>query len=927
MSTSNTSLDKGITLGCGCHACQNGSVENSGSGGSDTQGAPGAAASAQTIADYIIYQGGNTYRQWDKNNISFKISNNYDAGEKAGIRTAFDLWEDVSGLTFNETSGSADITLNVGNDGRAYAQTSFFNIGNKQSIASSTISIDTSTSSWDGIAFYGDYGFTTALHEIAHALGLGHSGNYNAGNGPISYNADAIWVNDTHQMTVMSYFDADNIGSDHWDQFNTWTYPASPMLADIVAIQQLYGANMQTRNGNTVYGFNSTADQDIYNFALGQYPLAIWDGGGTDTINASGYNQDQTIYLTEGDYSSVGFMTNNLVIAYGAVIENATGGSGDDSIYGNDANNVILGNGGNDTLYGSLGDDTLNGNGGNDTVSYTYAANEFAFNFINNTTIALQHVAQNFLDTIYNVENFIFAGVNYTFAQLESTFGNLETVALRFNWNGGRYAFNADENATEILDATEMNYAGASGNQFTITRNFYETTLTVNNSNAAPAISLYGSNQNDTILVNGTHNNFTTKIFAGQGNDTITILTIGDDRIDGEGGDDIIDTGAGNDKLFGRTGNDTLNGGDGNDRLYGMEDNDTLNGGNGNDRLDGGDGIDELNGGNDNDLLQGGNGDDTLNGDAGDDRIYGDAGNDTINGGTGFDKLFGGIGNDTINGGDANDRLYGMDGDDILNGDAGNDFIYGGNNDDTINGGLGNDRLIGENGNDTIDGGDGKDKIYGNAGQDIIHGGAGQDTLIGGADNDTLNGDAGNDFLYGQDDDDTLNGGDNHDTLYGDNGNDTLNGENGIDKLVGGAGNDALNGGNNSDSLYGGTGNDTLIGGTGADVVYGEAGSDIFGFIQMDGTVDQIKDFTLTGGDADTLNITDILVGFNNGSDINDFVLFNFKSADRTDLFINADGTGTDFEQIATLRGSDFTGITAQDLVDSNQLLTGTTLL
>lgn len=925
MSSNNTTLDDGITIGCGCAACQNGNVQNSPETQTDTQSAPGAAASAQTIANYIIYQGGSTERSWDITNISFSISNGYTLAEKINIRIAFDLWEDLSGLTFNEVASNGDIDLVVGNDGRAYASTTYTIGGSVEVIQSSTVSIDTSTTSWDGIATIGDYGFTTVLHEVAHALGMGHSGDYN---GSANYNTDAFWVNDTHQMTVMSYFSANNIGSDHWNEFNTWTYPASPMLADIVAIQQLYGANYTTRNGNTVYGFNSTADQSIYDFSIAQTPLAIWDGGGIDTLNLSGYNQDQIIYLTEGDYSSTGFMTNNLVIAYGTVIENATGGTGNDIIYGNDANNIILGGGGNDTLFGSIGDDTLNGNSGNDTVSYTYAANEFAFNFIDNVTVALQHVAQNFLDTIYNVENFIFAGINYTFTELEANFGDLEIIGFRAFWSGGgKFAYNSDDNETKIFDATEMNYADATGDQFTIVRNFYETTITVNNTQAAPTITLYGSTQSDTILVNGTHNGLSTKIFAGNGNDIITVLVTGNDRVYGDAGNDVIDSGAGNDILYGGTGNDTLNGGTGVDRLYGMDDDDVLNGGDDNDSLYGGDGTDTLNGGNANDLLKGGNGNDILNGDAGDDRVYGDAGDDEINGGAGYDKLYGGDGIDTINGGSENDYIYGMDGDDILNGDDGNDAIYGGNNDDTISGGLGNDKLVGENGNDTINGDDGKDHIYGNAGDDILNGGAGQDTLIGGADNDTLNGDEGNDYLYGQNGDDILNGGIGHDTLYGDNDNDTLNGGDGIDRLIGGAGNDILNGGNDDDTLYGGTGTDILIGGAGVDVLYGQQGSDTFGFTALDGSSDQIKDFTLNGVEADALNITDILIGFNGGSDINDFVVFSFKNSDRTDLFINADGIGNDFQQIATIRGADFSGLTAQDLVDSNQLITNSTLL
>jgi Ca2+-binding RTX toxin-like protein len=58
----------------------------------------------------------------------------------------------------------------------------------------------------------------------------------------------------------------------------------------------------------------------------------------------------------------------NIWIAYGTVIENATGGSGHDEIVGNDAANKLLGNAGNDTLRGGLGNDTLDGGDGNDVL-------------------------------------------------------------------------------------------------------------------------------------------------------------------------------------------------------------------------------------------------------------------------------------------------------------------------------------------------------------------------------------------------------------------------------------------------------------------------------------------------------------------------------------------------------------------------------
>ena len=61
-------------------------------------------------------------------------------------------------------------------------------------------------------------------------------------------------------------------------------------------------------------------------------------------------------------------MTYNLAIAYDVDIENAIGGSGNDTLIGNDLDNVITGNAGNDTIEGHFGNDTLYGGQGADTI-------------------------------------------------------------------------------------------------------------------------------------------------------------------------------------------------------------------------------------------------------------------------------------------------------------------------------------------------------------------------------------------------------------------------------------------------------------------------------------------------------------------------------------------------------------------------------
>lgn len=204
----------------------------------------------------------------------------------------------------------------------------------------------------------GSYSFFALMHEIGHALGLSHPGEYNAGAGvSISYSASAQFVQDTQQFTNMSYWGASNTGA------SLGGYPDTPMVYDILALQLKYGANMTTRTGDTVYGFGSTAGS-LYDFAINTSPaIAIWDAGGVDTINASGFSQNQLISLNSGDYSNVGGQVKNLSIAFGATIENAIGGQGNDTLLGNEVSNVLTGGNGRDTLDGGDGNDTLEGDG------------------------------------------------------------------------------------------------------------------------------------------------------------------------------------------------------------------------------------------------------------------------------------------------------------------------------------------------------------------------------------------------------------------------------------------------------------------------------------------------------------------------------------------------------------------------------------
>ena len=182
------------------------------------------------------------------------------------------------------------------------------------------------------------------MHEIGHAIGLSHPGNYNAGGGggPIEYPTHAEYYQDSRAFTVMSYFGSIVSGTG-----NLPALASLPQIHDIAAVQRLYGANLATRTGDTTYGFNSNTGLPEYTLInSGSFAVfSIWDAGGVDTLDLSGYGIGSVIDLREEALSNAGpgnpgVATRNISIARGTVIENAIGGSGADTIIGNSAANL-----------------------------------------------------------------------------------------------------------------------------------------------------------------------------------------------------------------------------------------------------------------------------------------------------------------------------------------------------------------------------------------------------------------------------------------------------------------------------------------------------------------------------------------------------------------------------------------------------------
>jgi Ca2+-binding RTX toxin-like protein len=782
---------------------------------------PGAAVAVT----YSFPAAGATWSQSYTDNSPFETDpaafTALNAAQQERFEAALQQWANVANITFVEiadTSGSVGdirVAYTTNNVVGAYA----WAYGPSGSAKGGDVWLNADPG--DGPALnstfdLGSFDFVALMHELGHALGLGHP--FQDGSDPVVLPA----AEDTNFYSVMSY--AAYPGEQASGLFFN---PTGPMSHDIAAIQYLYGANTSYNSGDDNYVFDST----------GTYLQSIWDGGGNDTITYNSATEGGVINLTPGGFSNLGvdvqgfynpegggpsvfFSEGNSISIYedtyhangdhSVIIENAVGGGGADSIIGNDVANALNGNAGNDSLVGGDGDDTFQGGDGNDAM--------------------LGDAGDDYFDPEEGG------------AGDDTMTGGTGDDTYYIDIAGSDVVI---ENADEGIDLI-----------------FVGTTYSLVPLAHVEDLYLFG----DAVANLTGNDNALGNILRG--NDTINVLS-------GLGADDSLEGWGGNDSLLGGTGHDLLEGGDGNDWMEGGDGDDVfdlnIDQGAGDDTMKGGGGSDSYFVSGDDVVVE--------NEDEGIDVVFTegtysleDVANvedavlvslDTVADLTGnaLDNFL--LGNDTIN---------------VLTGLGGNDTLDGWIGDDTLDGGSGNDSLLGFDGNDSIDGGAGLDVLLGEAGHDILFGGDDNDSLLGGADNDLLNGSAGNDWLEGGDGDDLLDWTIGHqagdDTMAGGVGNDTyivdgndviienadegtdriyvfasyslaalteveelflvdgfvgdvtgnalgnyLRGNDTINALTGLAGDDTLEGLGDADILNGGDGNDSLLGGDGDDLL------------------------------------------------------------------------------------------------------------
>ncbi|MDD5161045.1 MAG: M10 family metallopeptidase [Sulfuricurvum sp.] len=821
----------------------------------------------------------NTTALWDYGYSEPTATTHYgfNATQQTAAIAALKIWANVANIQFTQIAEtgtevgdirfgfSSEVAASPGTWGWCYYPNAYWADGGD-------VWISTNLSGTNMDFSVQGYGFSALIHELGHGLGLKHPGNYSGSEtGPFLPSAL-----DNNLYSIMSY----NEPTNNWwydTQTSSWVKPfaSTPMIYDIAAIQYMYGANTTYHVTDDIYTFDTYAP----------FLTTIWDAGGTDTISVFNSTRGSLINLNEGSLSSIqttrfysqnGISSTvdgsyNLGIAYGAIIENATGGSGADILIGNNVNNTLTGNegndtldggDGNDTLYGGAGNDTMDGGLGNDNLSYAGTTSGITINLALTTAQATGGAGT---DTIINFENIIGSSYNDTLT------GNNGNNML--NGGIGNDTLNGGD-GNDIIDGglgndtlnggtgiDTVSFASATtGVSVNLWLSSAQNTVGAGTDTIVGIENLDGSNYNDTLRDNGGAN-----VVKGLNGDDILLAGSGvvNDSYDGGSGMDKLsylystagvtvdlsttsaqntvgagtDTIVGIENLDGSNYNDTLRDDSSSNIIRSLGGNDTLLAGSGvvNDSYDAGGGIDTLS-------YIYSTASVTVN-------LYLSSAQNTV--GAGTDTI---VSIENLDGSNYNDTLRDNGFSNVINGLNGNDYLLagGGAVNDFYDGGSGADRLsyYYNTSGVTVD-------LSTTSAQNTV--GAGTDTIVG------------------------------IENLDGSNHNDTLLGNSGSNSIRGLNGNDTINGGLGNDTFIGGSGQDIFIFTTTLNATTNK--DTITDFSAVDDTI-QLENAIFTAlTSTGTLSASNFVASASGAAvDANDYILYNTSTGA---LYYDADGIGS----------------------------------
>ena len=375
---------------------------------------------------------------------SFDPGSNWSAAEQATFQAAMAVWSDEANISFVQASSPTQAQLSFYRYGTSTASASVHltagatdtvtnyatgAVGSPTvpAITSAYIQVDTSVPGWTDIGSItadNGYDINTVVHEMGHVLGLGHTGPYD---GSVNPSTDQFGPYDNRQWSIMSYIYPDDpsarysassaVAGTKWsDAFGQDYNSATPMPLDVAAVQQMYGVPASSAlGGGQTFGFNcniADASKELFDFTQDTTPVVtLWDSGGYNTLDLSGYASASAVNLNPGGFSSCDGLVDNVGIAYGTKIDNAVGGAGDDTFVLN--------------AYG----DSVNGGGGTNTVVLQGTEAQYAYaQAAAYLTITPDSSTLGGADHLTNIQDLYFAGSGVTIATASLTLTTVPTA-------------------------------------------------------------------------------------------------------------------------------------------------------------------------------------------------------------------------------------------------------------------------------------------------------------------------------------------------------------------------------------------------------------------------------------------------------------------------------------------------------------------